>query len=62
LLCAGVWAFFFLISFGLMTHQWASSEEPPAGETCFKKIIVFAHGNSQWLLVFFANVGYHRIC
>jgi hypothetical protein len=29
--CAGVWAFFFLISFGLMTHQWASSEEPPAG-------------------------------
>lgn len=28
---SGVWAFFFLVSFCLMTHQWASSEEPPAG-------------------------------
>jgi hypothetical protein len=35
--CAGVWAFFFLISFGLMTHQWASSEEPPAGELALQK-------------------------
>lgn len=28
---SGLWAFFFLLAFSVMTHQWASAEEPPAG-------------------------------
>lgn len=28
---SGVWAFFFLVAFGVMAHQWAVSPEPPAG-------------------------------
>ena len=29
-LFVGLWAFFFLLAFSVMTHQWASAEEPPA--------------------------------
>jgi len=28
---SGLWAFFFLLAFGVMAHQWAISPEPPAG-------------------------------
>jgi len=28
---SGLWSFFFLVSFCIMAHQWAVSNEPPAG-------------------------------
>jgi len=28
---SGLWAFFYLVAFSVMTHQWAMAEEPPAG-------------------------------
>lgn len=28
---SGLWSFFFLLAFCVMTHQWTTGEEPPAG-------------------------------